>query len=150
MIIGEMQRKLATWTTADPAFCADRLLRLIANTVWLEEAATITLRSRGSKSPGVDGMTKQMILDRLPEFLQEIRKDLLQGNYQPAPARRIYIPKAKGKRRPLVFQLFVIESSNARCSWSWTQYGRAIFTSCPMGSDRSVVCIMLSVQFIHN
>lgn len=96
-----MQRKLATWTTADPAFCADRLLRLIANTVWLEEAATITLRSRGAKSPGVDGMTKQMILDRLPEFLQEIRKDLLQGNYQPAPARRIYIPKAKGKRRPL-------------------------------------------------
>ncbi len=96
-----MQRKLAMWTTADSAFRADRLLRLIAHPVWLKEAAKITLRSKGAKTPGIDGVTKQMILDRLPEFLHEIREDLLQDHYRPAPARRVYIPKANGKRRPL-------------------------------------------------
>ena len=30
-----------------------------------------------------------------------IRDDLLSGNYQPIAARRIHIPKATGKLRPL-------------------------------------------------
>jgi RNA-directed DNA polymerase len=37
----------------------------------------------------------------LNTYLDEIRNDLLSGNYQPMPARRIYIPKANGKQRPL-------------------------------------------------
>ena len=96
-----MQRKLAAWSTADPQFRADRLLRLIAEPDWLAEAARITLRSKGSKTPGVDGMTGQQIEANLPVFLQQLREELLQGTYRPAPARRIYIPKANGKRRPL-------------------------------------------------
>jgi len=97
-----MQRKLATWTAADSDYRVGRLLRLIAEPVWLAEAARITLSSKGSKSPGVDGVTKQdLTLNRLPEYLQHIREDLLSGQYSPSPARRIYIPKADGKERPL-------------------------------------------------
>lgn len=96
-----MQSKLATWTTEDPDRKIDRLLRLITHPVWLEEAARITLSSSGSKSPGVDGMTRYDLKPQLETVLQELRQDLLSGSYRPAPARRIYIPKANGKQRPL-------------------------------------------------
>ena len=102
MIIDELQRKLATWTATDSARRVDRLLRLIAEPDWLQEAARITLSSTGAKTPGVDGVTKQHLgPDRLPEYLQHIREDLLSGQFTPSPARRTYIPKADGKQRPL-------------------------------------------------
>ena len=102
MIIDELQRKLATWTASDPTRRVDRLLRLIAEHDWLTEAARITLSSSGAKTPGVDGVTKQHLgPDVLPDYLEHIRKELLSEEYTPAPARRIYILKANGKRRPL-------------------------------------------------
>ncbi|WP_454844031.1 reverse transcriptase domain-containing protein [Pseudomonas gorinensis] len=42
-----------------------------------------------------------MLQARLADVLQKLREDLLSGSYQPLPARRIYIPKANGKQRPL-------------------------------------------------
>jgi RNA-directed DNA polymerase len=102
LIIDELQRKLATWTATDPTRRVDRLLRLIAEHDWLTEAARITLSSSGAKSPGVDGVTKQHLgPDVLPDYLEHIREELLSEEYTPAPARRIYILKANGKRRPL-------------------------------------------------
>lgn len=67
----------------------------------IRNAAEITLSSKGAKTPGVDGITKLKFKDRLDEYLGEIRIDLLSGTYQPLPARRVYIPKANGKQRPL-------------------------------------------------
>ena len=101
MIISELQRKLATWTTADPTRRVDRLLRLMAHPVWLEEAARITLSSLGAHTPGVDRVDKTHFQQRLPQHLQQLRQELLSGEYQPSPARRVYIPKANGKLRPL-------------------------------------------------
>lgn len=101
MIISEMQSKLAMWTTEDSGRRIDRLLRLISNPVWLEEAARITLASRGAKTPGVDGMTRHLLKPQLDRVIQELRQELLSGSFQPGPARRIYIPKANGKQRPL-------------------------------------------------
>ena len=97
-----MQRKLATWTATDKTRRVDRLLRLISHPQWLEEAARITLSSSGATSPGVDGITKsQLSGEALKRYLEMIRHELLTDNYQPNPARRIYIPKANGKQRPL-------------------------------------------------
>ena len=101
MIIREMQCKLATWATKDKCRRFDRLLRLIAEPVWLQEAARITLASSGAHTPGVDGMTKVTVESRLPQLLLAIREQLLDGTYQPLPARRVYIPKGNGKMRPL-------------------------------------------------
>ncbi len=96
-----MQCKLATWTTEAPDRRIDRLLRLITQPVWLQEAARITLASSGAKTAGVDGMTRQDLKPHLETVLQELRQELLSGSFRPAPARRTYIQKANGKLRPL-------------------------------------------------
>jgi RNA-directed DNA polymerase len=57
---------------------------------------------------GVDGVTIQEIASRgddgasgLIDFLVELQKELQEKRYQPQPVRRVYIPKADGKLRPL-------------------------------------------------
>ena len=96
-----MQSKLATWSSEDKGRKFDRLLRMIADRSWLQEAARVVLASRGAKTPGIDGMDKQAMECELPQQLERIRSELLEGNYRPQPARRVYIPKANGKQRPL-------------------------------------------------
>lgn len=96
-----MQDKLAHWSTADKERKFNRLLRLIANEKWLLEAARITLASSGAKTPGVDGKCRNDMQENLHEEINCIKSELLDGSYIPMPARRIYIPKANGKQRPL-------------------------------------------------
>ena len=96
-----MQHKLATWAEDDPNRRFDRLLRLIADRAWLAEAARIALASSGANTPGIDGLDKQRMQAGLAKYLAGMRTDLLNGNYLPQPVKRIYIPKANGKRRPL-------------------------------------------------
>ena len=96
-----MQNKLARWSTENRERKFDRLLRLVADRTWLIEAAHITLASSGAKTPGVDGVDKQRMEDNLQNELATIHAELLAGSYQPLPARRVYIPKANGKMRPL-------------------------------------------------
>ncbi|AEJ39629.1 group II intron-encoded reverse transcriptase/maturase [Sulfobacillus acidophilus TPY] len=79
----------------------DRLLRLITNRDWLEEAARRTLTSPGAHTPGADGMTKRRWEAQQAEELERLRTELLTDTYRPHPARRIYIPKPNGKQRPL-------------------------------------------------
>lgn len=101
MVISEMQSKLAKWSTEEKFRKFDRLLRLIASDAWLREAAKRTLRSSGSKTPGVDGVDRNLFNENFDENIECIRRALLDGTYRPLPARRIYIPKANGKQRPL-------------------------------------------------
>jgi RNA-directed DNA polymerase len=96
-----MQSKLATWSSADQERKFDRLLRMIADRSWLQEAARVTLASSGAKTPGIDGMDKQAMERDLQYQLDTMRSELLAGSYQPQPARRVYIPKANGNQRPL-------------------------------------------------
>lgn len=96
-----MQHKLATWAESDPNRRFDRLLRLMANRAWLAEAARIVLASNGAGTPGIDGIDKQRMQSQLDQSLAELQADLLNGNYRPQPVKRIYIPKANGKQRPL-------------------------------------------------
>ena len=96
-----MQSKLATWSAENKERKFDRVLRLIADKTWLIEAARITLASKGSRTPGVDGIDKRKMDERLDAELEAIRYELLTGTYCPLPTRRVYIPKANGKLRPL-------------------------------------------------
>jgi group II intron reverse transcriptase/maturase len=96
-----MQRKLAAWSSEDKERKFDRLLRIIAERSWLREAARITLASHGARTAGIDGVHKRAMEANLDGQLECIRTQLLTGAFQPQPARRVYIPKANGKQRPL-------------------------------------------------
>lgn len=50
---------------------------------------------------GVDGETLKQYEKNLANNLQELHRLLKEGKYQPAPVRRVYIPKANGEKRPL-------------------------------------------------
>ena len=66
----------------------------------LEEAYRIAKRNSGA--PGIDGRTFADIeASGRAAFLEALRKDLLAGNYQPKPNRKVEIPKENGKVRTL-------------------------------------------------
>jgi RNA-directed DNA polymerase len=52
-------------------------------------------------APGVDGETWRHYGEALEENLQNLSYRLKRGAYQAKPARRVYIPKADGRQRPL-------------------------------------------------
>jgi len=52
-------------------------------------------------APGVDGVTWQEYGIGLTERLSELHSRVHRGAYRAQPSRRIYIPKANGKQRPL-------------------------------------------------
>lgn len=66
----------------------------------LEEAWTQVRRNRGSS--GVDGETIQSIETQgVKVFLEQVQQKLKEGGYRPESVRRVYIPKADGRQRPL-------------------------------------------------
>ena len=73
----------------------------MADMTLLNEAANITLSSKGSQTPGIDRVTRSIFEKNLQDELTTIRCQLLNGTYKPSPVRRVYIPKANGKKRPL-------------------------------------------------
>ena len=53
-------------------------------------------------TPGIDGESFQSIEIRgVEKFLDEIRRELLSGTYEPSKNRRVEIPKGNGKTRRL-------------------------------------------------
>src|ERR1700736_4693142 len=51
-------------------------------------------------APGIDGVTWQTYGENLVEKLKELHDKVHRGSYRARPARRTYIPKADGSKRP--------------------------------------------------
>jgi len=67
------------------------------------EAAWKHVGKRG-KACGIDGVRAEDILDKEggeEAFLASIEEELKSKSYRPSPVKRVYIPKADGKKRPL-------------------------------------------------
>ncbi len=62
-------------------------------------AAYLSLKRNAA--PGVDGETWRHYGEALEENLQDLSHRLKRGAYQAKPVRRVYIPKADGRQRPL-------------------------------------------------
>ena len=74
---------------------------MLADRDWLAEAARIVLASSGARTSGIDGMDKRRLQGERDQHLVDLRTSLLKGVYRPKPVKRVHIPKANGKLRPL-------------------------------------------------
>ncbi len=81
----------------------DRLYREIAKPEFLWFAYDQIKGNRGSRTPGADGQTAS---DWTIGKVESLSAALRDGNYQPQPVRRVYIPKKSGKLRPLGIPAF--------------------------------------------
>ena len=50
---------------------------------------------------GIDKVSGQMFEQNLEQNLDRVLREMKDGTFRPMPARRVYIPKAPGKFRPL-------------------------------------------------
>jgi RNA-directed DNA polymerase len=66
-----------------------------------EALCTAYLRLKREAAPGVDGETWRHYGEALEDNLQNLSHRLKQGAYRAKPVRRVYIPKADGRLRPL-------------------------------------------------
>ena len=96
-----LQRKLYLKAKAEPDF----RFYLLYNKVYREDILchVYDLARSHKGAPGVDGFTFEMIeTDGLEEWSSDIRKDLIEKTYQPAPGAAGDDPKARGNGdRPL-------------------------------------------------
>jgi RNA-directed DNA polymerase len=100
--LAALRQKLAQKAKQEPHFRFYSLYGGVMDQDTLS-AAWAKVCSNGG-APGVDGVSIEPLLqqkDGVQDLLKQIRQELRDKTYRPKPVRRVYIPKANGKLRPL-------------------------------------------------
>jgi len=67
----------------------------------INQAIDSVEKNEGSKTPGVDKLTIDYIIDNKSKVVDKINEVLSAGTYKPSPIRRVEIPKGEGETRTL-------------------------------------------------
>src|SRR5882762_3253542 len=78
-----------------------RFTALLHHIYNLETLRMAYFRLKKEATPGVDGETWRHYGEELERNLQDLTDRLKRGAYRAKPVRRVYIPKADGRQRPL-------------------------------------------------
>ena len=82
----------------DADYKYERLYRQLYNHEMYLRAYQNIYAKEGNMTKGVDGKTIDgMSLERIDKIINSLKDE----SYQPNPAKRVYIPKKNGKKRPL-------------------------------------------------
>lgn len=74
------------------------LTRLLASRALMEASVNRTRHNQGSATPGMDGETLDgLTMERINGWV----RSMVEGSYRAQPVKRVFIPKANGKLRPL-------------------------------------------------
>jgi retron-type reverse transcriptase len=96
--VAEEMKRLNQIAKRNPAQIRKPLWRLLIRSAWLAQAWEEIRRNKGSQTAGVNQTTA---VDVDLSLIQKLAERLRSGKYRPKPVRRVRIPKANGKTRPL-------------------------------------------------
>lgn len=101
--VQRIQTMLYVKASQEPETRFRRLYKYLTRQEWVEAAMEKVLRNRGSRTAGIDGKTRKHYTDEAAcqTLAREILDQLKAGSYKPQAVKRVYIPKANGKKRPL-------------------------------------------------
>jgi retron-type reverse transcriptase len=107
--IAQKQKDLSLKAQEKPYQRIGALFPMICQKEWMLQAMWNVLHNQGAETAGVDGEIKARYYDAKTNVLtskamkqvEEICESLECGTYRPKPVKRIYIPKANGKMRPI-------------------------------------------------
>lgn len=102
--LSKLRFKLGQKAKREPEFRFYSLYGHLCREDVLRTAWEVVSDSKGGRTPGVDGITVDHIVraeDGVAQLVGQIREDLAAKTYRPDPVKRIEIPKANGKKRPL-------------------------------------------------
>ena len=100
--LSQLRQRLGQKAKQEPRFKFYSLYSLIMRRDTLEAAWEAVRRNHGV--PGIDGVSIEMVEQSaggVAGFLDEIQEALRSHSYKPGMVKRVYIPKANGKQRPL-------------------------------------------------
>lgn len=102
--LAALRIKLGQKAKQEPGFRFYALYGHLLRVDVLETALAMVCSGKGRNTPGVDGVTADQVVNAeggTGPWLAQLREELRAKSYRPQPVKRVYIPKANGKMRPL-------------------------------------------------
>jgi RNA-directed DNA polymerase len=149
------QRSLAVKATHNPTHQFDHLYRVICQEEWIRSALDAVLSHKGARTAGIDGITKRAFAseEARATFTRQLREELRERRFRPVPVRRVHIPKANGKPRPLGIATLKDRVVQMLVKMVLEPIWESDFLNCSNGfrpGRRTMDCIALLDSYINN
>jgi len=142
-LVFNLQKRIYKATKAGRYKKARDLMYLLQNSFYatLLAVRTVTTDNKGKRTAGVDRV-KANTLQRKKALVMEMLDTIQKGwdKYKPKPAKRIYIPKANGKLRPLGIPTIKDRAMQAATKIALEPFYEAKFESCSYGFRPAMSC----------